>query len=91
MSTDYPKEKQTTGSSTASNIIDDPVRQVDSGLFLQIQVRVLEGLFGADWFQGDSYKVTTHLAYRRWKYCSELIKRGGSIPRLVFMLGEPEP
>ncbi len=45
--------------------------------FVQVQKRVLEDLFGPEWF--DSSRRRDHPAYDRWVLCNELLHLGGQI------------
>lgn len=50
---------------------------LDTGQFVQVQKRVLEDLFGPDWFV--SSQPRDHPAYARWILCNEILERGGHI------------
>jgi len=43
----------------------------------QMQRRVLEDLFGADWFTRPSKWRNVHPAYEDWKFCTGMIESGG--------------
>ena len=44
--------------------------------FLVLQMRVLEDLFGRDWFTTATPKREKHPAYRRWLFCKKIAARG---------------
>lgn len=49
----------------------------DPHQFLQVQKRVLEDLFGLEWF--DSSQTRDHPAYGRWVLCNEMLEQGARI------------
>ena len=52
---------------------ETPIPQL--GQFLETQIRVLEDLFGNEWFS-SSHKQH-HPAFQKWTLCNELLRRGG--------------
>lgn len=70
------------------HIGEDPTERTPSGPrggvvsgshFFQLQVKVLENLFGGSWFLQRSRKRDLHPAYRAWTYCNSLANSGGQL------------
>ena len=65
--------------------------------FLEAQKRILEGLFGCDWFYKGAKTIEKHPAFKRWQLCDLLLQRAGRfrfpednelLPRLARMLAD---
>ena len=52
----------------------------------ELQKRILEEMFTADWFLCDGPRKHTHPAYQRWNLCCDLIKKGIRYPDHVDAL-----
>lgn len=55
------------------------VRLNSSVSFYLAVKKLLEDLFGADWFVENSKRKINHPAFRKWLFCGEMVKKGGVI------------
>lgn len=59
-------------------------------VFLKAQKKVLEDLFGTEWFRTDARKRSQHPAFMRWRLCELLLQREGAfrLPKERLLLPE---
>lgn len=60
-------------------------RLLDKGSYLTRQKRILEQIFGEDWFRHANKTDKNHPAYIRWELCQTLIEQGNIMTLSQFM------
>lgn len=53
--------------------------RVNPKIFFEAHERILEELFGREWFLEDEKRKSSHPAYKSWKLCTKLIAQNGIV------------